>query len=106
MAKVAARSPVPIATGERLCTKYEFARVLRCGQRPYYNQIWAGPGYFGSQENSRHCRDLLCADRTASLLWAMVAAANIQLATATPNFLILESIQKMDGFHASLLHTP
>ena len=31
MAKVAARSPVPIATGERLCTKYEFARVLRCG---------------------------------------------------------------------------
>jgi len=36
----------------------------------------------------------------------VVAAANIQLATATPNFLILESIQKMDGFHASLLHTP
>ena len=31
MAKVAARSSVPIATGERLCTKYEFARVLRCG---------------------------------------------------------------------------
>ena len=36
----------------------------------------------------------------------VVAAANIQLATCTPNFLIAESIGRMDGFHASLLKTP
>ena len=36
----------------------------------------------------------------------IVAAANIQLAISIPNFLILESIQKMDGFHAQLLKTP
>ena len=36
----------------------------------------------------------------------VVAAANIQLAACIPNFLILESIGKMDGFHASLLKTP
>lgn len=31
MAKVAARTTIPIATGERLATKYEFARVLQAG---------------------------------------------------------------------------
>ena len=36
----------------------------------------------------------------------VVAAANIQLAACIPNFLILESIRKMDGFHAALLQTP
>ena len=36
----------------------------------------------------------------------IVAAANIQLAACIPNFLILESIGRMDGFHAELLKTP
>ena len=36
----------------------------------------------------------------------VVAAANIQLAASIPNFLILESIQKMGGFHAALLTKP
>ena len=31
MAEVARSTSVPISTGERLCTKYEFARVLDCG---------------------------------------------------------------------------
>ena len=31
------------------------------------------------------------------------AAANIQLAAASPNFLILESIKTWDGFHEKLL---
>ena len=35
-----------------------------------------------------------------------MAAANIQLAASIPNFLILESIGKMDGFHAKLLKKP
>ncbi len=34
------------------------------------------------------------------------AAANIQLATCIPNFLILESIQTFGGFHAELLDAP
>jgi len=36
----------------------------------------------------------------------VVGAANIQLATCSPNFLILEGIQRWDGFHAELLQTP
>ena len=33
----------------------------------------------------------------------IVAAANIQLATTLPNFLILEAIKQFDGFHETLL---
>jgi len=36
----------------------------------------------------------------------IVAAANIQIATCSPNFLILESIRKFGGFHADLLNDP
>jgi len=36
----------------------------------------------------------------------VVGAANIQLATCSPNFLILESIERWDGFHAEILKKP
>jgi len=36
----------------------------------------------------------------------VVGAANIQLATASPNFLILEGIERWDGFHAAILRKP
>ena len=36
----------------------------------------------------------------------VVGAANIQLATCSPNFLILESIERWDGFHAEILRKP
>jgi len=36
----------------------------------------------------------------------VVGAANVQLAACSPNFLVLESIGKWDGFHADLLKTP
>jgi len=36
----------------------------------------------------------------------VVGAANIQLATCSPNFLILEGIQQWGGFHAQILKTP
>ena len=38
--------------------------------------------------------------------FTVVAAANIQPAISIPNFLILESIQKIDGFCAQLQKTP
>ena len=33
-------------------------------------------------------------------------AANIQLSTCSPNFLLLEGIQRWDGFHAEILKQP
>ena len=36
----------------------------------------------------------------------VLGAANVQLATCTPNFLILEGIGRWDGIHSSLLKQP
>ena len=36
----------------------------------------------------------------------IVAAANIQIATCIPNFLILECIRKMDGFYSKIINKP
>ena len=36
----------------------------------------------------------------------VVGAANIQLAACIPNFLVLESIERWDGFHARILKKP
>jgi len=36
----------------------------------------------------------------------VVGAANIQIATCSPNFLILEGIQQWGGFHAKILKKP
>ncbi len=107
MAKVARATSVPIATGERLCTKWEFARVLEAGAAAIL------------QMNLGRVGGLLEAKKIAGMAEAwhgqiaphlycgpVVGAANIQLAATCPNFLILEGIGKWDGFHADLLKTP
>ena len=107
MAKVARATSIPVATGERLCSKFEFARVLNYGAAAIL------------QPNLGRAGGILEAKKIAALAEAsyaqiaphlycgpVVAAANIQLATCTPNFLIAESIGKMEGFHASLLKAP
>lgn len=104
MAQVARGTSIPIATGERLTTKYEFAQLLSLG----------AAGIF--QPNLGRSGGLLETKKIAAMAEAhhvqvaphcycgpIVAAANIQLATTLPNFLILEAIRTFDGFHAQLL---
>ena len=107
MARVARQTSIPVATGERLTTKYEFARVL---EEQAASILQMALGRVGG---------LLEAKKIASLAetyYAQIAphlycgpvegAANVQLATCTPNFLILESIEDWGGFHAEILKTP
>ncbi len=106
MAKVARSTTIPIATGERLTTKYEFARLLEAGAASVI------------QLNLGRCGGLLEGKKIAALaethyaqiaphLWCgpIVGAANIQLAACSPNFLILESIGVWGGFHSEVLTT-
>ncbi len=107
MAKVAALCRMPIATGERLTTKYEFARVLETGAASIL------------QPNLGRVGGILEAKKIAAMAEAryvqiaphlycgpVVGAANIQLAACIPNFLILEGIERWDGFHAAILKKP
>ncbi|WP_048648008.1 mandelate racemase/muconate lactonizing enzyme family protein [Nitratireductor soli] len=106
MAEVARSTSIPIAAGERLTTKYEFARLIALGAAGVL------------QPNLGRSGGILETKKIAAMAEAhhiqiaphcycgpIVAAANIQLAATLPNFLILEAIRTFDGFHETLLKT-
>ena len=107
MAQVAAATNIPIATGERLTTKYEFVRVLEQGAA---NIIQMNLGRVGGILEARKVAALAESfyAHIAPHLYCgpLVGAANIQVSATCPNFLILESIRKWDGFYADILTTP
>ena len=99
MARVAAHTSIPIATGERLVTKYEFAELLK-KQAAQILQLDVG-----------QCGGILESKKIASMAEAhyaliaphmycgpVAAAAAVQLDTCSPNFLIQE-------FNANDLHS-
>ena len=107
MARVARQTTIPISTGERLTTKYEFSRVL---QLQAASILQFALGRVGG---------LLEAKKIASMAethYAQIAphlycgpiegAANIQISACSPNFLIQESIETWEGFHSDILKKP
>jgi galactonate dehydratase len=107
MAIVARGTRIPIATGERLTTKYEYARVLAAGAA---NILQINLGRVGGILEAKKIAALAEVHyaQIAPHLYCgpVVGAANIQIATCCPNFLILEGIQQWGGFHASILKAP
>lgn len=107
MARVATGTTIPIAAGERLATKVEFARVLEMGAAGI---LQPNLGRVGGILEGKKIATLAEAHNVqiAPHLYCgpIVGAANIQLATCSPNFLILEGILDWGGFHAELLKAP
>ena len=107
MAKVARATSIPIATGERLTTKYEFARILATGAANILQMNLGRVGGLLEAKKVAALAEVHYAQIAPHLYCGpVVGAANIQIATCTPNFLILESIQQWGGFHAKILKTP
>jgi len=107
MAKVARQSSIPIATGERLCTKHEFARVLECGAASILQMNLGRVGGILEAKKIAGFAETFHAQIAPHLYCGpIVGAANIQIATCSPNFLILESIERWDGFQAELIDVP
>jgi len=107
MAKVASQCAVPIATGERLTTKYEFARVLQTGAASILQPALGRAGGIWEAKKIAALAEVYYAQMAPHLYCGPIEAlANIQFAASTPNFLILESIQTFGGFHAELLDVP
>jgi galactonate dehydratase len=107
MAKVAAATSIPIATGERLTTKYEFARVLACGAASILQMNLGRVGGLLEAKKIAGMAEAHYAQIAPHLYCGpVVGAANIQISTCSPNFLILESIERWDGFQARLLKSP
>jgi galactonate dehydratase len=107
IAKVARKTSIPIATGERLTTKYEFARVLETGAASILQPALGRVGGILEAKKIAGMAEAHYAQIAPHLYCGPIeGAANIQLSTCSPNFLILEGIQRWDGFHAEILKKP
>ena len=107
MAVVARGTSIPIATGERLTTKYEFARVLRLGAASILQMALGRVGGLLEAKKIAGMAEAHYAQVAPHLYCGPIeGAANIHLSACSPNFLILESIQTWGGFHAKLLKQP
>jgi len=104
MAEVARAISIPVATGERLVTKYEFARVLACGAASILQPALGRVGGILEAKKIAAMAEAHYAQMAPHLYAGPVeGAANIQLAACIPNFLILESIERWDGFQSELV---
>ena len=107
MARVARQTSIPIATGERLTTKYEFARVLELGAASILQIALGRVGGLLEAKKIAGMAEAHYAQIAPHLYCGPVeGAANIQLAACSPNFLILEGIERWEGFHAAILKKP
>jgi galactonate dehydratase len=107
MALVARATSIPIATGERLATKYEFARVLECRAAAILQMALGRVGGLLEAKKIASSAEACYVDIAPHLYAGPVElAANLHLAASTPNFLIQESIERSDGFAAEILKRP
>ncbi len=107
MAKVAGATSIPIAAGERLATKYDFARMLNVGAISIVQMNLGRVGGLLEAKKIAGMAETHHAQIAPHLYCGpVVGAANIQLAACSPNFLILEGIETWGGFHAEILKTP
>ena len=107
MAKVARATSIPIATGERLTTKYDFARLLQGGAAAILQMNLGRVGGILEAKKIAGMAEVHHAQIAPHLYCGpIVGAANIQIATCSPNFLILESIEQWGGFHGEILKRP
>jgi galactonate dehydratase len=107
MAKVARGTTIPIATGERLATKYDFGRLLAAGSAAILQMNLGRVGGILEAKKIAGMAEVHHVQIAPHLYCGpVVGAANIQLATCSPNFLIQESIERWQGFHSDILKTP
>ena len=107
MALVARQTSIPVATGERLATKYEFARVLENRSASILQLALGRVGGLLEGKKIAGMAEAFYAQIAPHLYCGPIeGAANIQLSTCSPNFLILESIQDWKGFHSEILKKP
>lgn len=107
MVSVAQATRVPIALGERLTTKYEFAQALRSGATSILQPALGRVGGIWEAKKIAALAEGFGAQIAPHLYAGPIEwAANIQFGLTCPNFLIAESIGLGGGFHDRLLKTP
>jgi len=107
MARVARATSIPIASGERLATKYEFARHLGAQAATILQMAIGRVGGILEAKKIAGMAEAHYAQIAPHLYCGPIeGAANIQIDACSPNFLIQEGIETWGGFHAEILKTP
>ncbi len=102
MARVARNVRIPVATGERMTTKTEFATVLRTGAAEILQPALGRAGGIWEMKKVAAIAEVFNAQMAPHLYAGPVEwAANIQLAASIPNILLAESIET--PFHDALI---
>lgn len=102
MAKVASAVRIPVATGERLTTKAEFAAVLHSGAATILQPALGRAGGIWEMKKVAAIAEVYNAQMAPHLYAGPIEwAANIQLAVSIPNILMAETIET--PFHAALI---
>jgi galactonate dehydratase len=107
MAKVARSTTIPVATGERLSTVFDFIRILEDGAAVYLQPD------LGSCGGISECKKIAAVAegyyaQMAPHVWGgpVITAAALQIAASVPNFLIMESIYKGGGYFDEIIVEP
>jgi len=104
MGKVASAVRIPIATGERLTTKVEFASVLQSGAAAILQPALGRAGGIWEMKKVAALAEIHNAQMAPHLYAGPVEwAANIQLAASIPNILMCECIET--PFHDTLIRS-
>ncbi|WP_223428580.1 mandelate racemase/muconate lactonizing enzyme family protein [Tateyamaria pelophila] len=102
MAKVARAVRIPVATGERLTTKAEFATVLRGGAATILQPALGRAGGIWEMKKVAAIAEVYNAQMAPHLYAGPIEwAANVQLAASIPNILMCECIET--PFHDQLI---
>ena len=107
MGRVAHSTSIPVASGERLATKYEFAELLERQGAAILQPALGRVGGILEAKKIAGMAEAHYAEIAPHLYCGPIeAAASIQLGTCSPNFLIQESIETFGGFHAEIVKEP
>lgn len=107
LGQVARSTRIPIATGERLTTKYEFSEILAKHAASILQMALGRVGGILEAKKIAGMAEAHYAQIAPHLYCGPIeGAANIQIDTCSPNFLIQESIETWGGFHSQILKEP
>ena len=102
MARVARNVRIPVATGERMTTKSEFATILRTGAAEILQPALGRAGGIWEMKKTAAIAEVFNAQIAPHLYAGPVEwAANIHLAASIPNILMAETIET--PFHDALI---
>ncbi len=107
MARVARSTSIPVATGERLSTKYEFGELV---EKQAAAILQPSIGIVGGILEGKKIATMAETHYVQIAPWMyygpIAGAASIQLDVCSPNFLLQEGIETWSGFSAEVLNEP